>query len=642
MPKKNESLESLFESKKAEPTTEKAEEKKEEKKAPKEDVLPKQEETKAKEPKKEKKGSSRLSAGNLLAIGASLLFSFLLIFVGLCLDADGSYMNKSNAFAKLAEAMFGKLYSAPVNALIGDFFLAIYVSVFVIAVIYEYRIANSGKKEAPKGKLVLAYAITFIACLLLSLGLSFLIQEPKSVENLSNFGWYLLECLSVSIIIYLIAALIVGGALLLIVSIVRLAGSASAPRSEDEIIPSASGDSNELTKVLGAIDENVGGETISASAVAAPIVEELSDREKVFPALSTIDIQYGAEIFDEEKTKSDVKLASFVESFHDYLAKEEGLYYDIDTLRFFITGLGVSHLSILEGLSGTGKSSLPRSFAKFIGGESVFLPVQAIWRDKSSLIGYFNDFSKTYTETECLRKLYEANYNPNKIYIFVLDELNISRIEYYFADFLSILEYPKDEWKIRIMQLPFGFEPPAQLPGGMLKIGQNCYFVGTANQDESTFSIADKVYDRAISISFDKKNEPFKPKGEGKPVELSEKALEKLFNEAKANPKNQLGEKDKENFLAITDYLYEEFGLAFGNRILKQIEDMIPLFVEAGGSREDILDFMLERKVLSKLEGRFEDNIPTGLRKAKAMIEERYGQSFKRSLKEIDSLLKRL
>ena len=66
---------------------------------------------------------------------------------------------------------------------------------------------------------------------------------------------------------------------------------------------------------------------------------------------------------------------------------------------------------ILEGLSGTGKSSLPRYFSKFVNANLLFVSVQATWRDKSNLIGYFNDFSKTYSETEFLTSLYHANYN---------------------------------------------------------------------------------------------------------------------------------------------------------------------------------------------------------------------------------------
>ena len=141
--------------------------------------------------------------------------------------------------------------------------------------------------------------------------------------------------------------------------------------------------------------------------------------------------------------------------FRNYLAKQEGLYFDIRTIRSFLAGLSVSRLIILEGLSGTGKSSIARYFSTFIGEDSFFAPVQASWRDRTSLLGYYNDFSKRYNETPFIQRLYKMTYQSNHVNIMVLDEINIARVEYYFADFLSILEYPKDKWILNIMQLPY-------------------------------------------------------------------------------------------------------------------------------------------------------------------------------------------
>ena len=146
----------------------------------------------------------------------------------------------------------------------------------------------------------------------------------------------------------------------------------------------------------------------------------MDDREKVFPGLSKIDVDYDGYSIDTIPS-DDINLEQLVNRFRNYLAKEEKLYYDIDTIRIFVSGLNATRLSILEGLSGTGKSSLPRYFAKFINANVTFLPVQVTWRDKTSILGYFNDFSKIYNETDFLLKLYEASYNPDAIHIFVLD-----------------------------------------------------------------------------------------------------------------------------------------------------------------------------------------------------------------------------
>ena len=265
--------------------------------------------------------------------------------------------------------------------------------------------------------------------------------------------------------------------------------------------------------------------------------------------------------------------------------------------------------------------------ADILSEKSFFEAVQATWRDRTSILGYYNDFSKTYNETEFLKRLYDASYKENHINIMVLDELNISRIEYYFADFLSVLEYPEDEWKIKIMQFPYDFEAPEHLTDGILKIPSNTYFIGTANKDESTFTITDKVYDRAITIDFDDRNEPFSVTGDSDKVTLSYERLQELFASAIADDENQLTMEDYKTFKTLTDYTYDMFDLTFGNRIMRQIQLFVPVFVACGGKKEDALDFMFARKVVSKLEGRFEDYIKEGLLNLKTLIVKNYGEN---------------
>ena len=336
-------------------------------------------------------------------------------------------------------------------------------------------------------------------------------------------------------------------------------------------------------------------------------------------------------------------LEELCNNFRLYLAKQEGLYFDIETIRAFISGLAASRLIILEGLSGTGKSSLARYFSDFIGEESYFEAVQATWRDRSSVLGYYNDFSKSYNETEFLKRMYKYTYRKNHINIMVLDEVNISRVEYYFADFLSILEYPVDKWKLKIMQLPYQFDAPVHLEDGILQIPSNTWFIATANKDDSTFTITDKVYDRAITISFDDRNEEFKVNQEVKPIKLSYNGLRVLFRNALAIKENALNAEDKRKFKLITDFIFDTFDLTFGNRINTQIDLLVPIYVSCGGSKESALDFMLSRKVISKLQGRFEDYIKQGLIDLRNLISKTYGKdAFPLTNREINKLIKKL
>jgi 5-methylcytosine-specific restriction endonuclease McrBC GTP-binding regulatory subunit McrB len=120
-------------------------------------------------------------------------------------------------------------------------------------------------------------------------------------------------------------------------------------------------------------------------------------------------------------------------------------------IRLFISALASTKLVILQGISGTGKTSLAYAWGKFLKHDSCVASVQPSWRDRSELFGYFNEFTKKFNETDILKTLYEAGYTDD-IYTVILDEMNISRVEYYFAEMLSILEMPnKDEWIIEVV-----------------------------------------------------------------------------------------------------------------------------------------------------------------------------------------------
>jgi len=143
------------------------------------------------------------------------------------------------------------------------------------------------------------------------------------------------------------------------------------------------------------------------------------------------------DVVDEENMLS--PLEDFVLRFQSFAANKHQIYYQLPLLRAFFAGLATSRLTILEGLSGTGKSMLPRMFTEFIGTSAFFAPVQATWRDKTDILGFYSEFSRNFKATDFLERLYGASYS-DKPNIMVLDEMNLSRIEYYFADFLSVLE----------------------------------------------------------------------------------------------------------------------------------------------------------------------------------------------------------
>ena len=600
-----------------------------------------------------------LSRKNLIVIAITALFSCLTVFVGLCLSAvKGGLISPNNPILALATSL--KLVEGPVtlnnsSGIVSLILVAIYIIVFVTAIIYVYRFQKLNKLSWKNPKIIIAYIATTLLSILLSIGVAIVIQltydEPEIVGLLTYLGVTLL----ISLILAAIIGLFLGAIIMIVVNFIlidkpyRFFSKNAYDELEDEEekvsdVTSYFDNSNVVTtsSIVSSFGQPLVGGASNQENNDENKARSLDDREKVFPGLSSIDTKYNGYANDKIET-DDITLDKLASGFRNYLAKEENLYYDIDSIRMFISGFASSRLEILEGLSGTGKSSLPRYFAKYVSANVLFMPVQATWRDKSSVLGYFNDFARSYNETDFLLSLYEASYNPDVINIYVLDEMNISRVEYYFADFLSVLEYPSDQWKIRLLQLPYGFIPPSKLDEGYLKIPTNSYFVGTANKDDSTFSISDKVYDRAITMFFDNRNEPFEVKEDVAPIKLSASKLQSLYQEALNNKQSLLKKADYQKLMKITDFIYDEFDVTFGNRILNQIEIIVPVFVACGGTKESALDFLLSRKLLAKLEGRFEEYVKASLKRLLELINQTYGSGvLPRSTHIINNLIKRL
>ena len=297
-------------------------------------------------------------------------------------------------------------------------------------------------------------------------------------------------------------------------------------------------------------------------------------------------------------TVGSVSLKQFCDSFRAYAAGHLKLYYDISDIRRFIAGLAVSKILILQGMSGTGKTSLAHAFGDFLDNPATVIPVQPMWKERTDLIGYYNEFTKRFNETTLLEKMYEANYSDD-IYVTVLDEMNIARVEYYFAEFLSLLELPNVEERLITVVSDMWESDPEQLQNGNLRLPPNMWFIGTANNDDSTFAISDKVYDRAMILDLDQKSDPFEVSSQISRIPLSAHRFEELVKQAMRE--YALTARNLHRLEDLDRYLMKHFHITFGNRIMKQIRCYIPVFVACGGDELDALDDILAKKVFRKL-----------------------------------------
>ena len=293
-----------------------------------------------------------------------------------------------------------------------------------------------------------------------------------------------------------------------------------------------------------------------------------------------------------------ITLKRFCEEFRNFACSKLKLYYSIDDIRRFIAGLTVTKIIILQGMSGTGKTSLAYALGEFLDNKSTVVPVQPMWKERTDLVGYYNEFTKRFNETTLLQKMYEANYSKD-IYVTILDEMNIARVEYYFAEFLSLLELPNPDRRYLDVVSDEWDNDPLQLKGGRIKLPNNMWFIGTANNDDSTFAISDKVYDRAMVMNLDQKSEPFTaPKT--KSIHVTAEKFMSLADEAMKE--YAITKRNMRRLEKLDEYMIKVFHITFGNRIMKQIKSYIPVYVACGGEELDALDDILAKKVLRKLE----------------------------------------
>ncbi|PJE46496.1 MAG: hypothetical protein CUR34_07615 [Sediminibacterium sp.] len=325
-----------------------------------------------------------------------------------------------------------------------------------------------------------------------------------------------------------------------------------------------------------------------------------------------------------------LQLCLHIQSVLAHLKDEKGkpkpLYYDLDTIRIFLAGLHMSPISILQGISGTGKTSLPREFAKALISDGNYsnskdnyenapyriCAVQSGWRDNMDLMGYYNSFEHKYKETDFFKALYTANQPKysDTLFLIILDEMNLSRPEHYFADFLSLLEQSPSERYIGLTNTP-NEVLPALIKGGKLKIPENVRFIGTANHDETTLEFAPKTYDRSNLMEMPK-NHPDKKdfKATDGSFNIKYSWLNTKFEEAEQKQKDSFNKFHA--FINSDDMklLLMDKGIGIGNRLEFQAEKFISVFVDSGKEKEkDVakaIDHLISSRLFRSLKNRYD------------------------------------
>lgn len=315
-----------------------------------------------------------------------------------------------------------------------------------------------------------------------------------------------------------------------------------------------------------------------------------------FSKLALIDEEFAN--YKNKDYGNSFSLPELCENFRNFAASRLGLYYKIEMMRIFVAALASTKLVILQGISGTGKTSLAYAWGKFMKHDSCIASVQPSWRDRTDMFGYFNEFTKKFNETEMLKEMYHAGY-CDEIFTVILDEMNLSRVEYYFAEMLSILEMPnRDEWVIELVPNSWKTDPK-HIKGGKIRVPANMWYIGTINNDDSTFAVTDKVYDRAMPIDINDKGTPFEPI-DTPAQDINFSYLDGLFKSAIQD--NPISQETLDKIELMDNYVIQHFRIAFGNRIVSHMKKFVPVYVACGGDEIAGVDYFIAKKILRKFE----------------------------------------
>ena len=350
-------------------------------------------------------------------------------------------------------------------------------------------------------------------------------------------------------------------------------------------------------------------------------------------------------------------------------------YYSMMKFRFSRRTLGRYFLSlktkpfvILTGISGTGKTKIAQLFADYVLQDEspedrkkmvAFISVRPDWMDNKGLLGFYNILDQKYHSTPLLKLIQHAEKNLGKPHFVILDEMNLAKVEYYFSDFLSIMETrTKDKQTgepIHLHQNGNVLDVSENTIPERIYLPKNIYFTGTVNVDETTYMFSPKVLDRANVIEF---NEVILDKSSTRLANQSTFVLKNQDVRNALNPETNLlcSLEDYEKYQKLVEGkknaieelldLLKPYNLHFGYRVVNEMSRFVCQASEyiQDFSLEDAMDIQILQKILPKFHGtrgKLEDPLKDVHKFCKAEDSE-HGALYPRSSAKIARMLKNL
>lgn len=301
--------------------------------------------------------------------------------------------------------------------------------------------------------------------------------------------------------------------------------------------------------------------------------------------------------------------------------EKSGLHFPRRILNAFHTALKTSEMSpltVLAGVSGTGKSELPRLYSRFGGLNFLGVPVQPNWDCQEAMLGYYNSIDNCFEPTDMLRLLAQSQRDHDNqngmndvMTMILLDEMNLANVELYFAEFLSKLETRRG---LADNEVPYlGVKIGSKMKDWELKLGRNVLWTGTMNNDETTKTLSDKVLDRGIVINFPRPDKLIRSRKNivlAEPSALLPKIVWDSWGKGYEFTDDEI--KGYQEKVEEINRQLGKTGRALGHRVWQSIENYMSLYPEVIAAQGDAernramgkaFEDQLVQKVMPKLRG---------------------------------------
>lgn len=304
-------------------------------------------------------------------------------------------------------------------------------------------------------------------------------------------------------------------------------------------------------------------------------------------------------------------------------AKSRNLYYKENDLKNFHIAVKSSNLVILAGPSGIGKTRLPMVYANTLGldiarNTVLFVPISPSYLEPEDVLGYVrpisedgNEFNAEYMESQTglVSFLIDAAEHKDKIHLVIFDEMNLSQIEHWFAPFISLLEQDPDSRELKLYSDNLVIKNSNKYPSS-INIGENVFFVGTVNIDETTKQISDRLLDRAVVINLAAPSfTSLKDMGSAK-VEIYPEITFSRFATAMKKVGNSATEFSEKEFALINDLNTLLTDSIYNKSISFRSLNKMALYLKNSSgilSRNEAIDFVVSQIVVKKINGSKEE-----------------------------------